>query len=393
MIAMLRAITVTLFISLLMACTSNISPEGDETTSGPEAASETVAAVLKAPAVATKIRIKELWSDSVGDDGDYLFGFTPAVDAQRVCAAAHNGEVACYEPVSGKRLWKVDLDQSLSAGPALGEGLVVVGTDTAKLIALNATTGKIVWQASVTGEVLSSPAVGAGIVAVRSGDGRLYGLDAINGTRIWAHDQNLPTLTQRGTSSPVIANERVIAGFDNGRLVALQASNGRPQWRQAIATATGRNEIERMVDVDATPVVVGDSIYAVAFNGRLANLDLTKGRPLWDRELSSYVGLTGDSRRVFVVDDKNALRAFEGVAGRQLWVKDSWDGQLGTPALHAKHVIVGDEFGNIVWLNAETGGVAASRDVSGRVRAAPVVRDGRAFVLSTSGRLTVFAID
>lgn len=384
-----RAAGALLLTGVLAACTSNVAPENDTD----EVDNSAAVATVKAPALATTLKVEKLWSDSVGNDGDYLFGLTPAVDAERVCAAAYDGEVACFEPVSGKQRWQVELDQTLSAGPALGEGLVVVGTDTAKLIALNASTGKIVWQTNVTGEVLSTPAVGAGIVAVRTGDGRLLGLDAVTGARLWSHDQNLPTLTQRGTSSPVIVGDRVIAGFDNGRLVSLEAANGRPQWRQAIAMVTGRNEIERMVDVDATPTVVGDSVYAVAFNGRLASLDLAKGRALWDRTLSAYVGLTGDSRRVFVVDDNNTLRAFESVAGRQLWVQNATEEPLGAPALHAKHVIVGDAAGNVRWFNTETGGVAATRSAGSRVRAAPVVRDGRAFVLSTSGRLTAFSLN
>ena len=75
--------------------------------------------------IENKIEIKRLWSHKVGGDSEFLLtGLRPVGDGSRIYAASQDGNVAAYDPESGKQQWKIKLEIELSAGPAVGEGFV-----------------------------------------------------------------------------------------------------------------------------------------------------------------------------------------------------------------------------------------------------------------------------
>ena len=65
---------------------------------------------------------------------------------------------------------------------------------------------------------------------------------------MWIYDRDVPVLTLRGTSTPLIYERFAIAGFGNGRVVALDIDNGSVRWEARVAIAQGRSEIDRIVD-------------------------------------------------------------------------------------------------------------------------------------------------
>ena len=78
----------------------------------------------------------------------------------------------------------------------------------------------------INAELLSAAAIGNGLVIVRAVDGKLHGLSARDGSENWVVDQQVPRLSLRGTSRPIIAGDFAVCGFDNGRVVAVTVGNG-----------------------------------------------------------------------------------------------------------------------------------------------------------------------
>ena len=99
-----------------------------------------------------------------------------------------------------------------SGGPGSGDGLVLVGTSDGEVVALDEETGEQRWVKRVSSEVLSPPIADRGVVVVRTQDGKLFGLDRRDGTRVWVYDRAVPALSLRGTSTPVVADDAVVAG-------------------------------------------------------------------------------------------------------------------------------------------------------------------------------------
>ena len=338
--------------------------------------------------------IKTLWSRQVssGVGGRHLKLY-PAAQGDRVFAAGHDGDVAAYNAHTGERIWAVDTGIPVSGGPGAGFGVVVVGSSDGDVIALADADGANVWRARVSSEVLSQPAVSEQIVVVRTIDGKLFGLDTTSGEQIWVYDRDVPVLTLRGTGSPVIADDIVLAGFDSGRLVAVELAHGRLLWESHLAAPTGRTELERLVDIDGDPVVSDDVAYAVTFQGRIAALEVRTGRLLWERDMSSHAGL-GAGRRIYVTDDESRVWALDRTSGLALWRQDGLERREVTrPVEFGEYVVVADFEGRVHWLSIDDGRfVARVRSDGSGVIAPLVATEAAVYVFGASGELTALTL-
>jgi outer membrane protein assembly factor BamB len=86
-----------------------------------------------------------------------------------------------------------------------------------------------------------------------------------------------------------------VVGFANGNLAKLTLQDGSMLWQQIITIPEGSFAIQRMVDIDADPVVFNNRVYVATYQGKIAALDLTTGKIYWTHDISSFTGLTVDS--------------------------------------------------------------------------------------------------
>jgi tetratricopeptide (TPR) repeat protein len=85
----------------------------------------------------TKVPVKRLWKTKIGADAEFLrVALRPMGDGNRIYAASVNGNVVALDPENGKQVWRNKLDVTLSSGPGVGEGLVVVITADGYVVAL-----------------------------------------------------------------------------------------------------------------------------------------------------------------------------------------------------------------------------------------------------------------
>jgi outer membrane protein assembly factor BamB len=335
--------------------------------------------------------VEKRWSASAGSDTRKRFvKFTPAVAGNRVYGADVKGKVGAYDAASGAEVWRTDTDVSLSGGVGLGEDLVLVGSAEAEVIALAATDGKERWRAQVSSEVLAPPQGGRGVVLAQTVDGKLWGLEAADGKRRWVFDTQVPVLSLRGTSSPVLLGDLAVAGFANGKLAVLATENGRLLWERRIAVAHGRTDLDRMVDIDADPLVIEDVVYTVGYRGQLTAIGLRDGSTRWRREISSYTGLGGNAELLFVTDEAGLVWGLERERGEPVWKQEQLRGRQPTAPLAVdSYVVVGDYEGYLHWLDASDGHLVARIQVDeDGLRAAPVALANDLYVLGNSGRLT-----
>src|SRR5882672_2276408 len=145
-------------------------------------------------------------------------GLAPAIDGNRVYVAGPHGAVVALDLATGRRIWDKQLKLALAGGPGAGNGLVLVCSSGGTVVALNAADGAERWRAELNSELLAAPVITPELAIVRTVDGKLYGLEAADGKQRWVTDQQVPRLTLRGTSRPVVSGELVYSGFDNGRL-------------------------------------------------------------------------------------------------------------------------------------------------------------------------------
>jgi len=276
------------------------------------------------------------WQQSVGKAAP---GIAPAITSSAVYAAATDGTLMRLDPATGRVEWKISAGHPLSAGPGAGNGVVIAGTSKGDVLAFD-DSGKSLWSVRVSSEVIAPPRVAENVVVVFSGDGRIYGLARNDGRTIWVDPRNNPPLTVRNAAGGVVSRGGLFIGTAGGRLLAIDAQTGTIAWDGTVATPKGATELERIADVTSLPYVDEKEACAAAYQGRVACFDVVRGTLIWSRDVSSLAGITADANRVYVVDDKGGVQAFDRSNGASIWKQDVLaKRRIGGPQL------IGDELG------------------------------------------------
>jgi outer membrane protein assembly factor BamB len=337
--------------------------------------------------------VHRLWSVGLGGDAERLrLALRPAVVDDTVYAASHDGVVVALAADSGKRLWQVKTKLPLSAGPEVGAGLVILGSSDGDIIALDASNGAERWRKAIASEILARPLVVNDLVVIRTVDGHLEALSLVDGSARWAVDEQVPRLTLRGTAPPVLAGDRIIAGFDNGKVLAVDPRNGEVLWDTIVNAPRGRTELERLADIDAPARVAGDDIFVVGFQGRVAMLARDSGQIWWARDASSYRGFAMDERNLYLTNAESVVVAMRRSDGAVQWEQDGMRRRgLTAPAIDGDALVVGDFEGYLHWLDKSTGAIVARQKTGGeRITNAAVTEGGRVFVQTDAGKLLAY---
>lgn len=341
--------------------------------------------------IETTLKVSRVWNTGVSSAYKLRLGLDPAVADGVVYLAGAKGEVEARTLDGGKQLWQQKTKLPLAGGPGAGSGLVVVGAANGQVVALDAKSGAQRWRSYVAGEVLAAPAIGRDAVIVRTVDGKLHCLEAKDGVHRWVTDQQVPRLTLRGNAPPLISGDLVIAGFDNGRLVAASLNNGSTVWDTAIGQARGSSELQRLIDIDSAVAMDGDDLFVVSFQGRVARVARDSGQIIWAKDMSGYRGLTIDSEAVFISTANGEIVKLDRSSGSELWRQSALlRRQLSAPVLSGGHLVVADLEGVIHWMNATDGRMVARSSVGKRVSAAPLSVNGLVLVSNDDGELSVF---
>jgi outer membrane protein assembly factor BamB len=355
-----------------------------------------------------EVTIARVWKSGVGRGlGRKYLRVRPAILADRIFAADGYGRVEAFDRFSGKRLWRAQLPREngglfsgfnfldrtdhsfISGGVGVGGGYVFLGSTNGEVIAFSAADGSEVWRAGVDGEVLAPPASGEGLVFVQTIDGSLMALEIDTGEVRWELDNQVPILTLRGTATPVYDGGVVYAGLANGNLLAVRAENGEPIWEHRVMLPEGRSELDRMVDVDSTPLVDGPMIYVVSYQGNVRGVRRQDGNPLWELAMSSFLDLDEGYGQLYVVDEDDTIVAIDIQTAEEVWRQQALARrQLSSPVVFSNYIAVTDADGYLHVLAQSDGRLVGRRKLDGKgVRSRMTYADGTLFALGNSGSL------
>ena len=342
------------------------------------------------------VHVTHLWGHNMGDKKAAVLrlGDGISITDQRVYAAGHKGEVVALDLANGRLLWRAKTGAPLSGGTASSPGVVVVGASDGQLFAFDPANGHSRWKVRLSGEVLAPAAISPRLVAVRTVDGKLHALSAQDGHELWASEQPVPRLSLRGTASPVIAGELVLCGFDNGKVVAVNAADGSLQWEATVTPPHGRTELERLDDIDSPVRVSGRDVYAVGFQGKVAMLALDTGQVWWSHEDSSYRGVTLDEDTLYLADADGVVAALKARTGAEVWRQNVLLHRGLSPiAVMDETIVVGDFQGYLHWLDKASGALAARvGSGSARISTQPLVVGDIVVVANDRGQINAYRV-
>lgn len=344
----------------------------------------------------SEVRFRRLWRVDVGNgQGQQYNRLQPAIEADSIYVAANNGQVRALELETGRQIWRNNLDFEITGGVGLGSSRIFLGTSNATLIALDKASGEFLWETDTSSEVLSVPAAQGNVVVVQSIDSRLAGYNVESGERLWIYENTVPALTIRGTSSPLIVDNFVLAGFDNGILVSVALNNGTLNWDSRITIPTGRSEIERLTDVDADLHLNAGSVLVPSLHGYLSMLDVATGQIQWRVEESSLVGASTGFGNIYIADERGHVKAYRrGAQNQQIWVNDQLDlRQVSAPVSFNNYVAVGDFEGYLHLLSQVDGHFVGRYRVDSDGLRSIQSRNGILYAYGNGGDLVALSIE
>ncbi|MCB0873866.1 MAG: PQQ-binding-like beta-propeller repeat protein [Thermoleophilia bacterium] len=261
---------------------------------------------------------------------------------------------------TGRRAWVVDAKRLVEFPPVVGAGILVVGTNAGRVIALNARTGKRLWTRKRPGAIASSPAIEGDLVYVTSMDGTLTAFGLRTGRIAWRFD----TDGSPSESSPLVVDGLVYAGAWNGTLYAVDATTGRLRWR----SQTG-------ADIKAGAAYAGGNVVVGNYSGAVVALDPRTGQVAWRSTVGARLyGGVGVHGGVLVVGDVGGqVVAVDAATGRVMWRHQTGGYVYSSPAIAHDTVFIGSYSGRFEALDLHTGRTRWSVDAGGRISGSATV--------------------
>jgi outer membrane protein assembly factor BamB len=260
---------------------------------------------------------------------------------------AGDGGLTGVDGLTGQWRWTFDPAIGRTPGPYLGDAagdLIFAGSADGYLHAVDVSNGSSRWIRRVEpGAIVFAPVVLGDRVFVSytgptpSSSGGVAAFERATGRLIWRR-QHLPwTVVESATGStgaPVLSRDVVIAGVQDGTLVALRLDTGALRW--VIPPPAHRADGRPSAPHDFRPVVVsGETIVAGSLTGEVRAYDAETRRERWRRspvDASVAFGLAADEAQVYVPYLSGHLVALSIRDGAERWrTGGSRDGFTWTP--------------------------------------------------------------
>ena len=337
--------------------------------------------------------VKERWSVDTGKGAiENFFDMQPLVLGSKIFTIDTTGLIQQIDPQKGKIEWSHESDLTAMSGLS-GNESHLIATSSEGQVALfernaeNLTPG---WRTNLNSEIRSRAILAGEKIFVRTVDGHLSAINTKDGQVAWSVSRRVPALSLTGHSHPIVTEDLVISGFDNGKLLALDKNDGTVIWESTVGVPSGRTEIERLIDLDGQFIVRNGVIYISAFQGKLAAITVNSGQVLWTRKFSSYQAIEADDEALYITDDRSHLWSIDRRTGSAFWKQDILNARkITAPRLVGDKLVVADLEGYVHWFNKQDGKLVSRIATHGkRYISQPVTLNALAIVLDASGQLT-----
>jgi outer membrane protein assembly factor BamB len=200
---------------------------------------------------------KEQWRVAAAD----MMTATPALYRDLVILASFDGKVQAVTAENGAPRWSYDAKLAVAGDVVVDHGRVYVGSRTYDLIALDAATGKELWKHYYWFSWIESPAV------IRDNTVYTKWKTAVPGWA-WARPAVSDDLVVAGT-----VGVGAYPGSRSGSLVAIDRKSGAVRWLYLDAPTAEVVAANKGWGFGASPLIVGDRVYAMDLNGRVMCLE------------------------------------------------------------------------------------------------------------------------
>jgi outer membrane protein assembly factor BamB len=328
--------------------------------------------------------VRTNWTANIGKVD---FPLVVSARDDRIALANSQGVVAVLDASTGKDVWRLKLDQAISAGVGSDGQQLAVVTRNNELVTLQ--DGKVQWRKSLPAQSFTAPLVAGARVFVLTADRSVIAFDGATGRQLWTQQRPGEPLVLKQAGVMLAVKNTLVVGL-SGRMVGLDPNTGVIRWESAIATPRGTNDVERLVDLVAPFDRVGDVVCVRAFQTSIGCVNADRGQGVWTRPSAGEMGVSGNENLLIAPLTNGVVQAWNRATGERLWDTERLKYRmLSAPLVTPRGVLIADNGGWLYVLSLADGALLNRIKLdSEELATAPVFAGGRYVVVTREGRVT-----
>ena len=352
----------------------------------------------------------EIWSVSIGkgDSKKKRLVTDPIFYQQKIFTLDANSIASAFD-TKGKLLWRKDLTppgeksgEIFGGGFAAGKDQIYVTLGYGFLISLNPSTGEKNWSQRLSSAGNNTPIFNDGLVYLVSGDSKAWAIDADNGRVRWKIDGVENEANLISNNSPTVTDKYALFGFGNGEIYATFKKGGYVLWSSSLSGRNDGRVISSIDDIVASPLIVGQNVYAAEGSGKVVSMKIENGKRNWTAPYGSSGNFWVAGKSLFFVSDKNELVRLKIETGKTVWLTElssSSQKRLLRSKKNIQHhgpIIAGDRLvivsgdGYIRFYDPKTGQQRNKLKTKAGATANPIVVNETLYLITQDGKLRAF---
>ena len=336
-----------------------------------------------------------LWFFYSGDIDDH-FVFAPVIKNEKVFVLDTAGVLSAYDLVSEKKIWKSQIFKKSflknyhTPKISYADGKIFCIAGVNKIAAANQSDGKVLWSKEIAAIPVSTPVSDGKSLYVSTNDNKLYAFDAISGELLWVQAGIARPTAILGAADLVIYKDLVIASYSSGEIYAVNKKTGEPLWSQDLNINKATTSDFYLNDVDATPVVKDDVIYAIGNGGLMKAISIKDGNYLWKKQIAGITDFWLADEFLFVINNDNKLLAISRKTGGIKWISQlphlKKEKKPQTKFIYSGLVMAGDKLlvsradGELLIISPFDGKLEKTLELDKKISHSPVIVNGKIYL-------------
>ncbi|MCA8898158.1 MAG: PQQ-binding-like beta-propeller repeat protein [Hyphomonas sp.] len=315
--------------------------------------------------------------------------------AQTITATSlANGRVLWHHKLKGTT--KRD-KTGLGGGLALQGDTLIVASGYGYVTALDASTGDEKWLHHFETPMTGAPTIKDGRIFVVSNNNEIFALNFDTGETEWSDQAISESARVLGSPSAAAVEDFVIAPYSSGEIIAYLASNGRRLWTDAISKAGRFTPISEINDIGSRPVLAGGLVFASSQSGITIAIDGRSGTRVWTKPIGSVQAPALVGEQMFVLGSNDRLACLNAATGNAYWVVQLREFQkekkkkkrisYSGPIVASGRIVVASSTGELLAFSPQTGEQVASLKLGGKIYLEPIAVQDKLLVLTDEAKL------